>query len=68
MLIYCDKVKRLYILRGMKVERTKLWEEIEVKKQKLDELIDNNNTIKNTKIINTSQKLDELITKFYENP
>jgi len=68
LLIYCDKVKRLYILRGMKVERTKLWEEIEVKKQKLDELIDNNNTIKNTKIINTSQKLDELITKFYENP
>lgn len=50
------------------MERTKLWEEIEVKKQKLDELIDNNNTIKNTKIINTSQKLDELITKFYENP
>lgn len=49
------------------MEHKKLWEEIHNKKQKLDELINNNNTIKNKKVIDTSQELDELIKIFYEN-
>lgn len=50
----------------MRVEQKLLWEEIQDKKHKLDELINENSSIKNKIILENSQELDELIKKFYD--
>jgi len=52
-------------LRGVRMKQKLLWEEIQEKKLKLNQLIKDRSSLTTDIIIETSEELDELIKEYY---